>query len=184
LPFDASWGVEEYKLPFSGGYSYLFPKDSASQPSFWLTIFHKEGVAKSGNTDYAITDDVEVNDGQNIFKSWVDEPNEFIFRKVQSQLYMFPRYLLAEYRKLNDTFDVHKLGICIANWNDNGWVPTQELAWNSCLAKKIPYIALTYNQALSYLKGETIDTSLFDVSEGWYVLRYKELNLGWIAIEG
>ncbi|MEJ5053231.1 hypothetical protein [Sphingobacterium sp. MYb382] len=184
LPFDASWEVQEYKSAFSGCYSYLLPKDSANQPCLWLTIFHKEEDRNSENTDYTVNDDVEVNEGQNIFKSWVHEPNEFIFREVQSQLYMFPRYLLAEYRKLNDIFDVHKLGICIANWNGNDWVPTQELAWNSCLAKKIPYIALSYDQALSYLKGETIDSSLFDVSEGWYVLRYKELNLGWIAIEG
>lgn len=183
LPVDASWQVKEYQSPVSKLYSYLFPINPTTGKGFSLTIFKNKTSKDRGDTSFIEQQSEEEITELPIPKDWIDKADDFCFHSYRNGLYLFPKVLLSDYKLLEHIFDVHHLGVCIATKDGENWIPTVELAWSQVLAKNIPYIALSTAEALAYIKGEALDFSLFDLSAGWYVLRYKELSMGWVEIE-
>jgi NOL1/NOP2/fmu family ribosome biogenesis protein len=68
-----------------------------------------------------------------------------------------------------------KSGIAVGELTSKGWVPMHDLAMTSC---NLVGIECSKQEALMYLRGETFPIPPYP--PGYYIIRYKEVNLGFI----
>ncbi len=75
---------------------------------------------------------------------------------------------------------IKKAGVKLGSIIHNELIPDHELAVSTIINNAVPFVEVDLQTALQYLRREEIkiDTAL----KGWGLIRYKELNLGWIKI--
>ncbi|MBC7382022.1 MAG: RNA methyltransferase [Bacteroidia bacterium] len=113
---------------------------------------------------------------------WLSNPDDFDFVTENDFIYALPKTILPVFAVARSKLYVKHAGICMGKFDKHGeLIPEHHLALSICLSKNIESIEVDKNTALLFLKKVTF--SLPQVFEqGWYVLRYQGLALGWIKV--
>lgn len=140
------------------------------QPSIGEELFH--GGAKR---QLSFTDDKKVPD---VLRQLVSADAPLAWFIFKSEYHCIPQELQRHAEHLGRILNVRMIGVCVGT--EKAFHPT--VALSLLLSITVPRIALNHEQALKYLKGESLH---LDASKGWAVVTYQDIALGWVkAIPG
>lgn len=96
----------------------------------------------------------------------------------KEKAWAIPAALEQEIGEVINNLNVFKAGVCVAESARKGWIPDESLALSlQALHSDVPRIPLTKNEALVYLKGDTFS---IEPGNGYAVMTYENIPLGWI----
>lgn len=75
---------------------------------------------------------------------------------------------------------IRQAGIFTGTFKGNDFIPSHDLAMSTNLRQDIPDLEVSKENALSYLRGESVNAA--SENSGWHLLRFNGLPLGWVKI--
>jgi 16S rRNA C967 or C1407 C5-methylase (RsmB/RsmF family)/NOL1/NOP2/fmu family ribosome biogenesis protein len=117
-----------------------------------------------------------------MMSGFLNEPTQFQFVKKNEDWYAIRRDIFAFTKMLLEQMNVIYVGIRMGQFKKENFIPDAALALSNELPIAIPKIELSEAQALQYLKKETLQLANEEGFEGWAVVRFQQINLGWIKI--
>lgn len=160
------YGLQFYphKIKGEGFYIALLKKEGELKPSFNV------GTGKAGlHAD--------------ILNQYVEAPERFITVTKNDLLFAVPKNISNDFGLLSRHLYVRNAGLFLGSFKGKDFLPSHDLAVSLEVNKQLPAVELTYEQAIAYLRCETIkvDPEL----RGWCLVRFEGKNLGWIkAVQG
>jgi 16S rRNA C967 or C1407 C5-methylase (RsmB/RsmF family)/NOL1/NOP2/fmu family ribosome biogenesis protein len=113
--------------------------------------------------------------------TWVAQPEEYrFFIDAQQNVRALPKSIEPWTTTLSQVLNRMDWGLEVGSMKGQDLVPAPELALSLAVSKELPAVALDRTNALLYLKKEPI--SIPDAPQGWMLVRYQGLNLGWAKV--
>ena len=87
-----------------------------------------------------------------------------------------------DWQLLSSLFYFRKAGIILGTPAAREWLPAHDVALSVDAAPELPYIEVTREQALKFLKRE--EMNLQSMEKGWHIIKFNTLGLGWVKSLG
>lgn len=114
-----------------------------------------------------------------LLQPWLAKPGQFKFHQTEDQrIWAVLKSQEEAVTLLLNTLNNCQTGIEIGTLKNKQLIPSPALALSTIIHPDLPTIELDKETALKYLKKETFP--LEKIPEGWALMRYEGLNLGWI----
>ncbi len=117
-----------------------------------------------------------------MLSSFLKAPSLFQFIKKNEDWYAIPRNNFTFTKMLLEQLNVIYVGIRMGQFKKENFIPDAALALSNELHPSIFKIELNDAQALQYLKKETLQIKNDEGFEGWAVVSFQQINLGWVKI--
>jgi NOL1/NOP2/fmu family ribosome biogenesis protein len=118
-----------------------------------------------------------------LLKKWIDKPDNFEFyEKPEGAIVAIPANLINEYATIFRVLQKRSSGLEIGQFKGDDFIPSHDLALSTAISPNLPFIELTKEEALRFLKKEQISTE--NTQNGWLLARYEGLNLGFMKVIG
>ncbi len=114
---------------------------------------------------------------QGVIDKWISEKGYSFFYNHHS-IYALPENLFDDYSFLQQHLNVYHAGIAIGQVLRDKLIPQHGLALSKLLSLKIPFLELSFEQAIKFLQKS--DLHIIPNKQGWQVVTYKNYTLGWI----
>lgn len=117
------------------------------------------------------------------FTRWVQNPEHYVWKERAGTLYALPARHERNMLMVAASVQALYAGVATGASKGTDFMPDHALALSLVAGSDIPYIDLSEEEALRYLKKESLRGH--EVSKGIYAVRHKGLNLGWVkAVPG
>lgn len=174
LNISADWGITEKSI----GYQF-FPHKVKGE-GFYLAIFKKtrgDNQEAKGKIKLNRVSQKKVE----VLKKWLKTPENFEFyEKPEGSIIAIPTNLINEYATIFRILQKRSSGLEIGQFKGEDFVPSHELALSTAISSELPFIELSKEDALKYLKRESFEIS--STERGWFLAKYEGLNLGFLKI--
>jgi NOL1/NOP2/fmu family ribosome biogenesis protein len=149
---------------------------------FFIAAFRKQESSAVGVTHLpkAKTTPAEKNAAQ-LLQPWLRE--EMAFLPEKEDWLAMPATVAAHLPLLKKHLYLRKAGINMGRLIREQLVPNHELAMAAAISNAIAGIEVSEAQALQYLRRQEI-VGIEPPSNGWLLVKYKGLALGWIKAIG
>lgn len=179
ISVDDSWGiVETFSEKFCAP-GYRFYPDKLKGEGFFVACFRQQNEAEEFYEEGKLLQPVSKLERE-IIQSWFDEIDRLEFFKQKETIIAFPKEYQSEIQLVQAKLNVRKSGVAAGVIKGKDFIPHHELALSNLVSKKIPFIDLTYENAIKYLKRKDMEIEL--PAKGWTLVKYEGLNLGWIKV--
>ena len=109
---------------------------------------------------------------------WIKNSDEFKFLVEKNEIKVIRNSIFDRYEKIKEVLNIYHYGCTIAEIKGEDLIPAHDLALNTILNREnFKLIALEKNQALKYLKRDTLKLT---AESGWNLICFEDLPLGWI----
>lgn len=88
----------------------------------------------------------------------------------------------ADLQLIRKTLFLRKTGVTIGLPAVKEWIPAHDIALSVDRSEALPFIELSRDQALKFLKKENFQPG--DLPKGWFLITYQSRGLGWIKSLG
>lgn len=172
------WGVTQAKPGLQ-----FFPHKAKGE-GFYVSVFRNKGrderfVKGKPNIQRLRRDQTE------LLSAWIKE-EEFekysYFLKNDGMVVTIKTSLLNEFGSVLKALDKRSSGLELGLFKGNDFIPSHAFALSSLISEKVQRVDLEEKNALLYLKKETFD--LPEHTNGWALITYQNLGLGWAKIIG
>jgi 16S rRNA C967 or C1407 C5-methylase (RsmB/RsmF family)/NOL1/NOP2/fmu family ribosome biogenesis protein len=176
LDISAFPGIAE--IDYNGVYGYGFYPGKIQGDGFFVSAIRKKGTQqktalKSQKRNELIPSKRELS----AISGWTSASPERIL-KYKDEIFSVP-CLPDEFMYVIKNLNVVKRGTAIASVKQEDFLPSHELALSKLLREDaFPAIGADLRKALAYLRRDTM--SLAESSDGWKLLRYKEVSIGFV----
>jgi NOL1/NOP2/fmu family ribosome biogenesis protein len=85
---------------------------------------------------------------------------------------------LPEISVLQAACYLKRVGVRLGRWSVKEFIPEHDLALSTLVHPELPFLSLSREQALSYLRKDEL--AVETDHRGWMLVQYSGLNLGWI----
>ncbi len=178
LKVPAEWGIVEKK------YGYQFFPHKVRGEGFYLSVFRKTRGEKQ-ETRGKIKLNRLPQKKVEMMKEWLQTPGTFdFFEKPDGQIIAIPNALSNEYAVIFRALQKRSSGLEIGQFKGNDFIPSHDLALSTAIAKDLPAVELSKEDALKFLKRENLSADLSNQHKGWLLARYQGLNLGFMKVIG
>ncbi|MBP6825301.1 MAG: rRNA cytosine-C5-methyltransferase [Saprospiraceae bacterium] len=179
LNIPSDWGITQAD---SGGY-HFFPHRVRGEGLFLAVFEKKEGELPRHQVQQGF------KSIRSLAKSQVPEAARWLaentdmrfFVTPSNEIIALPAVLETEYLILDKFLKTKWFGTPIGEFKGTDFIPSHALALSSAVSPALPFIDLTREQALLFLKKETFHLPA-DLARGWTLARYNGLNLGWMKV--
>ncbi|CAH0996530.1 Ribosomal RNA small subunit methyltransferase F [Emticicia aquatica] len=176
LNIPADWSITEKSM----GYQF-FPHRLKGE-GFYLAIFKKTRGDKQEAKGKIKLNRVSQKK-MDLLKKWIDKPDNFEFyEKPEGAIVAIPANLINEYATIFRVLQKRSSGLEIGQFKGDDFIPSHDLALSTAISPNLPFIELTKEEALRFLKKEQISTE--NTQNGWLLARYEGLNLGFMKVIG
>ena len=118
---------------------------------------------------------------QDSVKKWIEEPELFEWLLINDQVMAIQKSQVMDLQLLRESFYLKQAGINMGKIINNELIPSHDLALSNAISKKIPFIELSMEQSLSYLRKQELKLDTMG-KQGWVLVKHEGLNLGWIKV--
>lgn len=178
LQLDESWNVSEtYK---DNLFSYRFFPHLTKGEGFFMSILQKPG--NGGTSTAKIKKNIlgKASTEAEEFKNWCIEDDIEFFKRRES-IIALPKSLTIEAQILESSLNIISAAVELAELNRKGFTPAPAAAfWPGLNHDFFVKVDLDLDSALHYLHLDTIPPESVSEQEGWQLMRYEGLGLGWI----
>lgn len=179
----ASWNITETKSRKHEAFGYRFFPDKLKGEGFYIACFKKEDGGRPERLTYkkhkwsGLPAKEEA-----IVRPWLREGLSVNMYVLDGEIFAFPAALEQDLAAVSANLYLKKAGVRIGKIAQGELVPNHELALSALLNKKNVVIPLKKEQALQYLRKETV--TINTEHRGWAIIQYEGVNLGWIKVLG
>lgn len=164
------------------GPGYQFYPHRVQGEGFYLAALRKETGMSSD--PYA-----EVRSGKRAYEKppkaavqalskWIDPKQDLLFRQTENgRIIALPQQWQPSILDLSNHLRRLRAGTPLGIFKGRDFVPDAALALSTLLSSDVPAVSVDRSTALRFLKKETFE---LDNANGWQVVRYQGLNLGWV----
>ncbi len=174
----AEWGIVEKGL----GYQF-FPHKVRGE-GFFISVFKQQSFDQNYTKAKIKLNRVTRWQREKI-RSWIKpdlfESYEF-FAKNDGIVVAIHQDLLDTYGSVLRALDKRSSGLEIGMFKGDDFIPLHGLALSNIVSDEIQAVDTDKEQALRFLKKENFDIQT--EIQGWTLVRYQGLNLGWIKVFG
>ncbi len=178
--FNANWGVEPIVSPVKKIPGYRFFPYKVKGEGFFIAALVKNDATKSVTApkfkpgfNQKIYDQAKhlVQTDDTLFLPGNEDSYNAILHAHEADMHLLRQYVY-----------LRKTGLEAGTPVAKDWLPGHDIALAVDASRDLPYIDVTKEQALRFLKRE--ETGITDVAKGWYVIRYNGCGLGWVKALG
>ena len=155
---------------------YALPSELKTE-GFYVAIIQKQGEERAQKNKSRKKSTLTRLKRESWIQDWIDDSESDL---VQWNNYVFaiPAGSMELAEMLHSNLRIIKLGTELGEISRKGLIPNEALALDpAILSERIPDIALTREQALHYLKGETFP---LEGKSGFNTVSFEGTKLGWI----
>ena len=176
LKIENDWNIVESHSAKTNSKGYRFYPDKIKGEGFFLSCFRKTESANEKKLRSIHPEKASVKDKE-IVQPWLNNDSLEIC-KNRHLLYAIPNSLVNDYAALKPLLNIQYAGVHAGQIMKNKLIPDHALALSTILSDKIPFLEVSYEQAIKYLQKQEISS---DVSvKGWNLIRYRNYHLGWV----
>jgi NOL1/NOP2/fmu family ribosome biogenesis protein len=110
-------------------------------------------------------------------KALLDEPEDYQLFDTHLGQVLFPKSSTEGLSSILKHLHVLKAGVLAGELKGKSFVPDHELAMSLVLHSDVPFLDLSKEEALRFLKKEALPNRFG--SQGWHLMQYEGLSLGW-----
>jgi 16S rRNA C967 or C1407 C5-methylase (RsmB/RsmF family)/NOL1/NOP2/fmu family ribosome biogenesis protein len=177
LNVPSEWNIDET----DGGYQF-FPHKVQGE-GFFLSVFQKKASIPFQNQHPKVKLNKVSNRQIDFVKKYIKNSDDFdYFIKNEGTVIAINKNVIKEFGFVLWALDKRSSGLEIGLMKGNDFVPSHSLALSTILNNELPAIELPKEEALKYLKREPFEAE--NAPNGWVLVRYEGLNLGWIKVIG
>lgn len=179
IPFDLSWGIIET------AFGLRFYPDKVKGEGFFISALKKKQEVKNNSFhEHRSKYNKEITPDKNILQKYLRDTEAYNITQRDSFITALPLHLKTDVEYLHANLKVIKAGILCGEVKGKDLIPSHELALSDCIVHQLPAMDVGLENALQYLrKQEMRDIKFSDPDmKGWCIVRYQDLNLGWIKI--
>ena len=175
LDFPEEWGISPRPIG-NQCYPHLVTGEG-----FYVAIFHKKGVPaspKSAPGKFRKWQPLTKKEVATVQPWLASNLNLSLFRNDQGNIRAIQQSNLDAAFTVAQHLSRISLGTEIGMLKHKGFVPAHHLALSTYVSADVPFVELDQEQALQFLSKEPVQFT--DIPQGWHLVRYNGLNLGWI----
>lgn len=176
---DPSWGIIETASKKHKAAGYRFYPDKIKGEGFFIACFQQTNAVDNfyGNHSKVTVASKQV---QSIVEPFIRNPENYLISDQKEIVIGFLKKWEEEIATISKTLNVRKSGVAIGDIKGKDLIPHHELALSNLLPADIPFVNLTKEQALKYLRRQ--DLVFENEKKGWTLGRYGDINLGWMKV--
>jgi NOL1/NOP2/fmu family ribosome biogenesis protein len=179
IPLPEPWGVVESLSPAQQAYGYRFYPHRLKGEGFFLAAFRK----KKGSQYWpATTRNLVPVSGvqQAVLRTWVSENSHLEFFQQQDVCMAVPAKCVQDLAGISAVFRLRKSGLRMGAFAHKDFIPDHELAMSVSMEPPVPVISLSFSDAISYLRKDTLGD--IAAEKGWNIAQYEGLSLGFAKV--
>lgn len=175
LQVPSSWGIVESRSERHQAFGYRFFPHLVQGEGFFLAGFRKKG----GEPRLELPHKNVVKPNSLLHERWVSAENKWSF-PFQDMHLLIDRSHIASLDWLQKKLKLVKKGILLGKMAGKDFLPDHELAMYRFCSKELPYVELSREHAIAYLKKEAIPPLPEETDLGWLLVTFEGSVLGWI----
>jgi len=178
LSVDEAWGIDQTQSPLHRAHGYRFYPHKVDGEGFFFAVLQKKNEQTTFSPKKIKLD--KNNAPQTLAKNWLDMEGLYTFAH-HDDLHVFPKSYEIDLKALQQVLYLRNAGTPIGKLTGKELVPSHDLALSVRTLSDLPAIELELDEALNYLRKETVDPGVNTNNlKGWVLMRYQGVNLGWI----
>lgn len=149
--------------------------ESGGETFAGIPVKRRSGKSGKGNAPLEVPREV---------KNWLFRPERYALAVEGMKACAFPKAFETLYGRLKQSLRVLHAGITLGEWKGGGWQPAHSLAMSTdCNMESFPQAELTYGQAISYLRKESVSLPA-TTPKGYVTVTYRGCPLGFVKNVG
>lgn len=176
------WNIIETTSLQHKACGYRFYPDKLKGEGFFIAAFKKQqapgevqSTAKAKSRSEKISTAVI-----EIIRPYLKNGDDFFFFKQNEEIIALPLAFEKELPVIQSALYIKKAGVRLGTIIRNELIPDHELAVSTIIDSAVRTIDVDNTTALQYLRR--VEIKLPETSNGWAVLRYGQLPIGWVKI--
>lgn len=178
LTTENEWKILETQSEKRKVFGYRFFPDKVNGEGFFIAAFKKN---EGEEIAYRIPQLTSASKQEIIIaKNWIKENKNLFFFKQYENIIAIPLQWKQDVALFQQNLYLRKAGVTSGSLKGKDLIPDHELAMSLLLNENTSSLNLNYEQAVQYLKKK--DVAVADAQKGWNIVKYCDVNLGWIKI--
>lgn len=174
----SDWGIVTSSSKIHAAKGYRFYPNLLKGEGFFLAAFQKKEAVSPKKQKPSPLCPLSKNEIQHLRASIpLQEGLSFFHQSGTIRAITDPWF--SEIELLASQLYIKKAGVEIGSLKGKDFVPAHELAISGLLNEGLPFISLTLEEALLYLKRKEM---VIKGQNGWNLLQYCGLSLGWVKV--
>jgi len=179
IHIDPLWEIVETKSSKHTVTGYRFYPDKLKGEGFFIACFQQTNPVDQYYAHNKSATSISKQE-RTIVEKWIQFADDYIFTKQQELIVAFPAKWHEEIAAVSKCLAIRKSGVAIGSVKGNDLIPHHEFAVSNILSPDVPFVQLTKEQALKYLKRQ--DLHIETGFKGWALAGYNGINLGWMKV--
>jgi len=175
------WGIHPSASQKTGAAGYRFYPGERAGEGFFLACLRKrrgEGTASPEPGKRSVWSTQPMPGAGD----WLEHSERFLYREHTEGWMAIPEELAVHQQVLASGLSLRKSGLLLGKIMKGRLNPEHELALSTALRYDVTGVELAGEEALRYLRRENVLPS--EANEGWNLVRYQGLSLGWLKAIG
>jgi len=178
LSLDSSWGVTETQ--HNDIFGYRFYPHLTKGEGFFLSVLKKSGDKNVSDPKVKKNALTKAGKDSDFLKNWCISPNLELFKRKEL-IIAVPNSLSYEAQLIESSLNIVSGAAELAELNRKGFIPIPAAAlWTGLNKDSFNITVLDLENALKFLHLENVNPEITNNEEGWQLMTYKNLGLGWI----
>lgn len=173
------WGIIETVSPDKQAFGYRFFPDKLNGEGFFIAVFQKKSTPTIHRYREINLLSLSRAESQMINEIISLPASHSLFKQGES-IRTFTRQYWKELQVLAKSLYIKKAGIELGTIKGKDLIPAHDLAMSILPKENFPVIALSREEALSYLRRK--DLIVENAAKGWNLVSYRSLSLGWVKV--
>jgi 16S rRNA C967 or C1407 C5-methylase (RsmB/RsmF family)/NOL1/NOP2/fmu family ribosome biogenesis protein len=150
--------------------------DDASEGEEGIAIYNKVRKGKRDRESAPKTPAIPAE-----ARTWVQQSEAYLWEMQGDTAVAFPAAHAALYQRLKERLKVIHAGITVGSVKGKDFIPHHSLAMSTVLGREaFPTAEVTYEQAIAYLRKESLTLSQPALPRGYVLLTYQSAALGFV----
>ncbi len=170
-------GIVELQTTKNGAWAYRFFPDLVKGEGFFISCVRKKSGRQISRPGIKKSEKLARQELKTL-QNWVTLGDEFEYCKLNGEIHIVRREWLDQAIAISSQLYFKKIGVYPGKLIGTEMVPDHQLALSSLVSNKIPAMELSMQEALQYLRKESLP---FNASHhGWTLVKYRGINIGWV----
>jgi 16S rRNA C967 or C1407 C5-methylase (RsmB/RsmF family)/NOL1/NOP2/fmu family ribosome biogenesis protein len=186
IPLEVAWNIVESKIETEEGefFGYRFFPHLVPGEGLFVTVLKRsedaEALEPRRTKDFKHPFIKSVSNAESAqIRSRVDFPENSVFYKLQDSVFWLNADFRTHFEFLSRYLNIKYFGVELGQFSKSQLIPNHEWALSIFPKTGFPSLEVDIKQALAFLRREEFAIEN-DLPEGWILITYKNLPLGWI----
>lgn len=181
LPLDDSWGIQPTQSSEMSAHGYRFYPHQLQGEGFFVGVMKKTEAQETFSRKKAKPEKSAVP--KQALADWL-LPNAALYAFMHGDdVHIFPKRYEEDLKWLQRVLYIRNAGTNIGKWIGRELLPSHELALSVFVKSDLKSQEVPLSVAQEFLRKDNLDRDIFvDVGNGWCLVRYYGVNLGWVKV--